>query len=340
MSGKRQADAFWKRTVDRPLVMSVAASTLVLASITASQSAEIGLYPVRPLRIIVPSTPGGPPDIIARLLAEKLAGTFGRPVVVENRPGASFTIGVHAVAKATPDGYTLGVLHMPATVSPSLIAKLPYDTARDLAAVSLVAWSYNILAVPAAAPAKSLADLVATAKAKPGALKFSSGGNGTPAHLAGELFKREARIDIVHIPYKGASAGAVAVLAGDVDMMIGATGVLTAHVKSGKLRALATPASQRITAHPELPTFIELGYPTVQIREWHGIVAPAGSPRDIIERLHVEISRALAQPDVRQRLEPLGLETAGIGPTDFAAHIRDELRKWAKLVRDAGIKAD
>jgi tripartite-type tricarboxylate transporter receptor subunit TctC len=315
-------------------------AALVLAPITAAQAAEISAYPTRPIRIIVPTTPGGPPDITARLVAEKIAAPLGRPVIVENRPGASFTLGLSAVAKATPDGYTLGLIPMPATVSPSLIAKLPYDTEKDLAAVSLVAWSYNILAVPAASPAKSLSDLIAAAKAKPGALKFSSGGNGTPAHLAGELFKREAKVELVHIPYKGAAAGSIAVLTGDVDMMIGATGVLTAHVKSGKLRGLATPASQRLAAYPELPTFIELGYPRVQIREWHGVVVPTGSPRGVIERLYVEIAKAVALPDTKQRFEPLGLEPAEMPPAVFAAHIRDELRKWAQLVRESGIKAD
>jgi len=315
-------------------------AALVLAPITAAQATEISAYPTRPIRIIVPTTAGGPPDITARLIAEKIAAPLGRPVIVENRPGASFTLGLSAVAKATPDGYTLGLIPMPATVSPSLIAKLPYDTEKDLAAVSLVAWSYNILAVPIGSPAKSLSDLIAAAKAKPGALKFSSGGNGTPAHLAGELFKREAKVDLIHIPYKGAAAGAIAVLAGDVDMMIGATGVLTAHVKSGKLRGLATPASQRLAAYPELPTFIELGYPRVQIREWHGVVVPTGSPRGVIERLYVEIAKAVALPDTKQRFEPLGLEPAEMPPAVFAAHIRDELRKWAQLVRESGIKAD
>lgn len=289
--------------------------------ITAAQSAEIP-YPARPLRIIVPATPGGPPDITARLVAERMSAAFGRPVIVENRPGASFTIGISAVAKSSPDGYTLGLLPMPATVSQSLYKPLPYDTEKDLAAVGLIAWSYNILAVPATSAAKSLSDLVAAAKAKPGTIKFSSGGNGTPAHLAGELLKREAKLEIIHIPYKGAASAGIAVLAGDVDMMIGATGVLTAHVKSGKLRALATPAAQRIAAHPDVPTFVELGYPTVQLREWHGIVVPSGTPKSVIERLHGEIAKAVALPETRQRFEPIGLEAASMLPSEFAAHIR------------------
>jgi tripartite-type tricarboxylate transporter receptor subunit TctC len=274
------------------------------------------------------------------LVGEKIAKSLGRPVITENRPGASFTLGLNAVAKSTPDGYTLGLILMPATVSPSLLGTLPYDTEKDLAGVSLIAWGYNILAVPVSAPAKSLIDLIALAKLKPGALKFSSGGNGAPGHLAGELMRREAKIELVHIPYKGAPAAAIALLSGDVDLMIGAVGVLTPHVKSGRLRALATSAPQRINAYPELPTFIELGYPTVQIRDWHGIVVPTGSPRNVIERLHVEIEKTVMLSETKQRLEPLGLEPAAMTSAEFSAHIRDELQRWSKLVRDAGIKAD
>jgi tripartite-type tricarboxylate transporter receptor subunit TctC len=305
----------------------------MLSLISGAEPAENAAYPMRPIRIIVPAASGGPPDVAARLVGEKI-------VIIENRPGASFTLGLNVVAKSTPDGYTLGLILMPATVSPSLLGTLPYDTEKDLAAVSLIAWGYNILAVPVSTPAKSLKDLIALAKAKPGGLKFSSGGNGAPGHLAGELLKREAKIELVHIPYKGAPAGAIALLTGDVDMMIGAIGVLAPHIKSGKVRALATSAPQRITAYPELPTFVELGYPTVQIRDWHGIVVPAASPRNVIERLHVEIAKAVMLSETKQRLEPLGLEPAAMGSAAFAAHIRDELQRWSKLVRDAGIKAD
>lgn len=325
--------------MNRHLFFLAALPALFLAALSASQ-AQTGSYPARPIRIIAPSTPGGPPDLIARLIGDKLAVALAQAVTVENRPGAGFTIGLNAVAKSAPDGYTLGILHMPATVTPSLASTMPYDTAKDLAPVSLVAWSYNILAVPAGSPVKSLADLVATAKAKPGTLRFSSAGNGTPAHLAGELLKREAGIDIIHIPYKGAAAAAVAILTGDVDMMIGAAGVLTTHVKSGKLRALATPAPQRFSAYPELPTFAELGYSGVQIREWIGVVAPAGTPKDLIERLHREIAKAWTLPEIKQRLAVLGMEPAALDPIEFATHIRGELQRWGKFVRDAKIESD
>ena len=210
------------------------------------------------------------------------------------------------MAKAPPDGYTLGILSMPFVIAPSLVAQIPYDLERDFAPIGLVVWHYSILVVPAGSPAKSVPELVALAKAKPGALKFSSGGNGTPPHLAGELFNRAAGLEIAHIPYKGAPASVAALLSGDVDMMIAATGAASVHVKSGKLRALATSSPQRIAAYPALPTFLELGY-GVEIRDWHGIVAPAGTPKDLIGRLHEEIAKVTATPETRQRFEALGM---------------------------------
>ncbi|MGB7541883.1 MAG: tripartite tricarboxylate transporter substrate binding protein [Burkholderiales bacterium] len=325
--------------MNRQVFILMTAATLALAPVIA-QAQATATYPVKPIKLIVPTTPGSPPDLVARVIGEKLAPALGQPVLVENRPGTGGIIGLEAVAKSAPDGYTLGVISMPYVVTPSLVAHMPYDIERDLAPVSLVVWAYAILAVPAASPATSVADLVALAKAKPGALKFSSGGNGTPPHLAGELFKRSAGVDIAHIPYKGAPAGVTALLAGDVDMMIGATGALSAHLRSGRLRALATAAPRRIAAYPDLPTLIELGYSGVEIRDWQGVVAPAGMPKDLITRLHAEIAKAAAMPDVKQRFERFGMEAAGVGPKEFGAHIHSELKRWARVVREAGIKAD
>ena len=295
-------------------------------------------YPAKPIRIFVSTGPGAPPDIMARLLAEKLVGSLGQPVIVENRPGGSGSIGMNAVAKAAPDGYTIGIFSMGYTTAPSLVAQMPYDTERDLAPVTMLARDSNLLIVPAGSPAKSVAELVALAKAKPGQLKFASGGNSTPAHLAGELFKREAGLDIVHIPYKTPPAGAAAVLAGDVDMMFSATVAAAPHIKSGRVRVLAASTPKRIPAFPDMPTLAELGYPNVVVSNWSGIVAPAGTPKDIIERLHVEIQKILALPEILQRLERLGVEAAPAGPEEFGALIRSELQRWNKLVRDAGIK--
>lgn len=325
--------------MNRQVLILMTAAMLALAPLVG-QPQGTSPYPVKPIRIIVPTTPGSPPDLVARVIGEKLATAFGQPVLVENRPGTGGIIGLEAVSKSAPDGYTLGVISMPYVVSPSLVAHMPYDIERDLAPVTLVVWAYTVLAVPAGSPARSVAELVTLAKAKPGALKFSSGGNGTPPHLAGELFTRAAGVDIAHIPYKGAPAGVTALLGGDVDMMIGATGALSPHIKSGKLRALATAAPQRIAAYPDLPTLVELGYSGVEIRDWQGVVAPAGTPRELIARLHAEITRAIAMPEVKQRFERFGMEAAGAGPEEFRAYIRSELRRWAKIVHDAGIKPD
>jgi len=295
-------------------------------------------YPAKPIRVFVSTGPGAPPDVMARLLGEKLAGSFGQPVLVENRPGASGTIGMNAVAKAPPDGYTLGIFSMGYTTAPSMLAQMPYDTERDLATVTMLARDSNILVVPSGSPARSVADLIAMAKAKPGFVKFASGGNSTPAHLAGELFKREAGVDITHIPYKTPAAGAAAVLTGEVEMMFGATVAVAPHIKSGKLRVLATSTPQRLPAYPDLPTLVELGYPNVVVSNWSGIVAPAGTPKEIVERLHLEIQKVLAMPEIRQRLEGLGVEASPGRPEEFAALMRSELQRWNKLVRDAGIK--
>ena len=314
-------------------------SLLAIASFGA-QAKDVEPYPSKPIKLIVPTVPGPPPDVVARLLGEKLAAAFGRPLVVENRPGAIGTIGLNAVAKASADGYTLGLIALPYIVAPSLLATVPYDTERDLAPVAMINWSYTLLAVTGASNVRSVADLVAVANAKPGTLKFSSGGNGTPPHLAGELFIRAAGVQITHIPYKGSPAGVMALLAGDVDLTFGATAMVSPHLKSGKLRALATVAPRRATLHPEIPTLIELGYAGLAVSDWQGVVAPAGTPRDVIARLHAEIVKLLVTPDFRERLHALGLEPSALGPELFAAHIQNEIHRWGRLVRAAGIRAD
>jgi tripartite-type tricarboxylate transporter receptor subunit TctC len=303
-----------------------------------NSSASPQAYPSKPIRVFVSTGPGAPPDVMARLLGEKLAGSLGQPVLVENRPGASGTIGMNAVAKAPPDGYTLGIFSMGYTTAPSMLAQMPYDTERDLATVTLLARDSNLLVVPSGSPAKSVAELIAIAKARPGFVKFASGGNSTPAHLSGELFKREAGVDITHIPYKTPAAGAAAALTGEVEMMFGATVAVAPHIKSGKLRVLATSTPQRIPAFADVPTLVELGYPNVVVSNWSGIVAPAGIPKEIVERLHMEIQKILAMPEIRQRLEGLGVEPSPGRPEEFAALMHSEFLRWNKLVRDAGIK--
>lgn len=324
--------------MDRRLRALVVLASWVIAPLCAH--AQDQAYPVKPIRVIVPSPPGSPADVAGRLIGEKLSAAFAQPLVFDNRPGASGLIGMEAVARARADGYTLGVLGLPYIVAATLTPKAPYDTQKDLAPIALIDWAYQVLVVPTASPANAVADLVAAAKAKPGALRFSSGGNGTPSHLLGELFKRAARVDITHIAYKGAPPAALAVLTAEVDMMIGPIGPLAPHIKAGKLRALATSAPRRSAANAELPTFAELGYPGIHVRDWHGFVAPAGTPKHLIARLHAEVAKATAMADVKQRLEGLGMEAASMGPAEFAAHIRSEFERWGGLVRDAGIKAD
>lgn len=298
-------------------------------------------YPLKSIRVVVATTPGGPPDVVARVIGEKLSTAYAQPVIIDNRPGAGGSIGMALVAKAAADGYTLTVAGMPfIAIAPRLLPKLPFDPERDFTPVALIAWNYNVLVVPGTSPAKSVAQLIELAKTKPGALRFSSGGNGTPAHLVSELLKREARIDLAHIPFKGAAAGVNALLSGDADMMIGAVGVITPHIRSGRLRALATSAQRRIAAFPELPTFVEMGYANVHIRDWQGLLVPAGTPPAVIESLYAEIAKAIGTNDVRERLESLGMEVVGAGGAQTRAQIRDDIRRWAQVIRDVGIKAD
>jgi len=312
----------------------IAVCAVVFAAGTSAQQA----YPVKPIRIIVSIPPGAPPDVLARLLGEKFVTALGQPVVVDNRPGAFGTIGIDAVAKATPDGYTLGILTLGFLTAPALITRMPYDIERDLAAVALIAKDSNLLVVSGVSPVRSVADLIRMAKAKPGTLKFSSGGNSTSAHLVGELFRRETNVDMVHIPYKGPVPGVTALMAGDVDLMFGATVAVSPHIKSGKLRALATIAPRRIPAYPDVPTVAELGYANAVVAPWAGVVAPAGTPKAAIARLHLEMKKIGAMPETKQRLEAIGLEGADVGPEEFTALIRSEMQKWIKLIRDAGIK--
>jgi tripartite-type tricarboxylate transporter receptor subunit TctC len=298
-------------------------------------------YPARPIRLIVPSAPGSPPDVAARAISERLASALGKPVIVENRPGATGTIGLAEIAKAPPDGYTIGSLSMPYTVAPNLYAKLAYDTARDLAPVRQLVWSSQLLVVRAGSPWRSLDDLLAAARANPGSLTFSSGPPGVTSHLVGEMLKLRAGIDIRAIPFKGSMEGLAAVMGGQTDFMFTPTGNAIGPVKSGKLRPLATATPARLAAYPDVPTMAELGYPGFDVRDWHGIVAPAGTPKPIVARLAAEIRAATADPAVKERLTAISMEPAvDSSPEQFGTLIRAELERWAKFVRESGIRAD
>jgi len=298
-------------------------------------------YPTKPVRILVPFPPGGPADALARLVGDRLSQAFGQPFVVENKPGAGGNIGMEQGAKAAPDGYTLTLAPTGnLTIAPSLYSKLPYDPAKDYAPITVIASVPNVLIVNPGVPAKSLAELIALAKAKPGTLNYASPGNGSGPHLAGELLKSMAGIDIVHVPFNGVGPATTAVLAGDVQLFFAQSSAALPHVKTGKVVALGVASPRRIAAAPDLPTIAESGLPGFEVTSWYALVAPAGTPPVIVDRLHAEIAKALAAPDVREKIATLGAEPVGNTPAEFAAMQRTEAARWAKLAREANIRAD
>ena len=298
-------------------------------------------YPTRPIRLILPFPAGGPSDIVARTFGAKLGEVLGQQVVPDNRGGASGMIGAELAARAAPDGYTifLGAIGALA-LNPNLYEKLPYDAARDFQPVSQLTSSPYILLVTPSLPAKSVKELVALAKSKPGQLNFASGGMGTGNHLSGELLKLTAGVNITHIPYKGASAAVGDVIAGNVQMLF--INVLPAlpHVKSGRTRALAITSGRRSQAAPDVPTFGESGFPAVENGSWHGIVVPARVPADIVKRLHGELAKIARLPEVKDRLEAQGAEVVVSTPGEFAAFIVTERARWGKVIKTVGIKVD
>jgi tripartite-type tricarboxylate transporter receptor subunit TctC len=298
-------------------------------------------FPTKPLRIVVPFPPGGPADILARTVGDRIAPALGQPVVVDNRPGAGGNIGMELVAKAAPDGHTLALA--PAgnlTVNPSLYRNVPYDVGRDFAPVTVIAAVPNVLVLNPQVPAKDLAELIAYAKANPGKLNFSSPGPGSGAHLAGELLKSSAGIDIVHVPYNGIAPAVTAVMAGEVQLMFAGAPSALPQVNGGKLRALGVASPKRMASAPALPTIAESGLPGFDVTSWYGIVAPAGTPPAVIERLQKEIARALDQPDVETKLTGIGAEPIANTSAEFAAMIRTETAKWGKIVKDANIRIE
>jgi tripartite-type tricarboxylate transporter receptor subunit TctC len=314
-------------------------SMLMAISSCASGGPPAG-YPVKPIRLITSSSPGSPPDVGARAFGERLATSLGQPIVVDNRPGAMGTIALHAVAKAPADGYTLGVLAFGQALAPALLPQLPYDVTRDLSPVAQLAWGSHIMVVRASSPWKSVNDLIAHARARPGEITFASGGNATPAHVAGELLKQRTGVDIRHIAYKGAIAGIAGLLGAEADLMFAATTASGPHIRSGRLRALATPAPQRVSGFPDVPTMVELDT-GVELREWFGVVVPARVPRDIVARLAEEIARIGSLSEVQAQLAVHGLEpVAKTGPEAFGGLVRSELGRWSVVVRAAGLRAD
>ena len=312
---------------------------LLALAITGNPAAQSS-YPDKPIRLIVGFPPGNSPDIVARLLGQKLAASLGKPVVVENIAGAAGSIAAERVAKAAPDGYTLALAaNAQLTVNPSLYA-LPYDPIKDFAPVSQVYVSSNILVVHDAVPVTTVTELVALAKAHPGVLTFATGGSGSSPHMAAQLFRSMAGIDLREIPYKGVSAAIPDLLGGRVTMMFGPLPVVLPLVREGRLRALAVTSLRRSPAVPGLPTIDESGFPGYEVTLWGGLVAPAGTPAPVIRMLHLHTVNALALADARAKLADLGLEIIGNSPDELAAVIRSEIPKWAKLIKESGIKPD
>lgn len=299
-----------------------------------------GTYPDRPIRIIVPYAAGGATDAVARLVGQKMSDALGQPVLIENRTGADGSIGAEVVARSAPDGYTLllgdaGNL----TMGPAVRRSIPYDAERDFAPIIQLISAHNVLAIHPSVPANNFREFVSYAKAHPRKLSYASSGTGGSAHLSGELLKRAAGIDMVHVPYKGASAAITDVLRGDVPVMFGLS-VILPQVKEGKLKALAVTGSTRIAVLPDVPTIAEMGYRGFEATTWYGLLAPAGTPRPIVKRLHQVAHQALQSADVKQRLEASGNQLVGNSPEEFGAYIKSEKVKWAELVSAAGIKAE
>lgn len=312
--------------------------TTTLGAVPAAFAADA--WPVRPIRMIVAYPPGGGTDQVGRVMADQLAHGLGQNVVVDNRGGATGNIGTELAARAVPDGYTLLMGNVaPNAVNVSMFKKLGFDPVKDFSPVSLVAVTPNILVAHPSVPVKTISDLVALAKARPGTLNFPSAGVGSSSHLAGEMLKSMAGIDMVHIPYKGGGPALIATISGQVQIMFATMPAAMPHVKSGKVRPIAVTTAKRSLAMPDLPTIAESGVKGYEAATWYGLLAPARTPKPVIDRLHGGIVKILAGP-TRQRLEAQGFEPDGGTPAAFAMYIKSEIAKWAKVIKDANIPAE
>ena len=315
--------------------------TVALALVAPVAFGQAASYPTRPIRLVVPFPPGGATDILARALAQRWSETLGQQVVVDNRPGAGGNIGSELVARAAPDGYTLlmGTVGTHA-INASLYAKMPYDHVKDFAPVVLVAGVPNVMVVNPAVPAHTVQEFIAYAKANPGKVNFASSGNGTSIHLSGELFKVMTGVQMTHVPYKGSAPALQDLLGGQVQVMFDNLPPSLPHIKAGKLRAVAVTSARRAPALPDVPTIAESGLPGFEASSWFGVLAPAGTPAPIVTRLNAEANNWLGTPDAKEKMLALGANAIGGSPEDFAAHIRAETAKWAKVVKESGAKAE
>ena len=318
--------------------MPRAAAALALA--VSAVCAWAQNYPTHPVKVVVPYAVGGSADVYGRVLAAKLSETMGEPFVIENRPGGGAVIGTDAVAKSAPDGYTILVMSNTHTVNETLIPKKPYDLMRDLAPISGINSQDLMLVAPASIKANNLREFIAAAKSQPGKLNYASSGPGTPYHMAGELFKHMAGVDIVHVPHKGSDQARTAVLGGQVDMMFDAISTIVSHVRAGKLRALGTTGKSRSAVTPEIPTIAEAGVPGYEATIWLGLMAPAATPKPLLERLSAEVKKVIHSPDVKENWGKQGAVPMDMSPEEFGKFVRADIAKWAKLVKDTGMKVD
>ena len=311
---------------------------LALLALFGATFASAQNYPVKPVRIVAPFPPGGGLDLVSRALSQRLSAVLGQTVIVDNRSGADGMIGTEQVAKAAPDGYTLLISSTgPMVINPALSLKMPYDTVKDFSPITLVVVQPLCLVVHPSLPVKSVKELVALAKAKPGQLNYGSGGIGNGAHLAGELFKLATATDIVHVPYKGAAPAVVDLLAGQVHMMLNSIPVMLPQIRAGKLRALAVGADHRMAILPAIPTMQEAGVASFDANSWYGFFAPAGTPRDIVGKLNSEAAKILRGAEMRDFMAQQGADAIGNTPEEFSVHIKAELAKWSLAVRTARV---
>jgi len=319
--------------------MNLGAAALLAASVLAWPALAQN-FPTRPITIVVPASPGGAIDITARLIGAKLSAAWGQPVNIDNRAGATGTTGTDFVAKAAPDGHVLALVASSHAINPSMFRKLPYDTVKSFEPVMLTHVVPLMLVVSPALPVKTVPELIAYGKGNPGKLSFASSGNGGAPHMSGELFKSMTGIDMLHVPYKGSTAAHPDLIGGRTSLMFDTVAAVAPQVKAGTVRALAVTTQKRSSVFPELPTMSEAGLKGYDTSTWGGLLAPAGTPKEVIARLNAEVEKALAAPDVREKLAVAGIEPGGGTPAAFGAFIQSEMARWAKVAKDAGIQPE
>jgi tripartite-type tricarboxylate transporter receptor subunit TctC len=319
---------------------AVVAAWILFSAGVLSAAADAQTYPAKPVRVVIPIAPGGGTDIVGRLVAQKLTEAFGQQFIVDNRPGAGGIIGTEAVAKAPPDGYTVLLTPTSHAINPSLYSKLPYDTVRDFAPVALLVSVTTVFVAHPALPVRTVKDVVALAKARPGQLSFGSAGNGHLFHLTGELFKTAAQIDMVHVPYKGGAPAIASLVSGEVSLLFETMLALQPFIQAQRVRPIAVASTQRSPLLPAVPTFAESGYPAIVASNWYALFAPASTPQDVVTRLNTEIKRALTAPEMRERLRAQGTEVVAAAPEQLADFVRSELAKWSQAARASGARID